>query len=140
MLALADGLYAPAGLREAREAAGLSQTEVARAMKQAGYGWHQTTVGKVEMGQRSLSLEEAVALGRIVGLEAADVIAAVSAPGDAADDALRYARVMFSVADRRLSQLEQELAAARALRDERLRIMMGLEAAAEARKAEGPSA
>lgn len=56
-------------LRTLREAAGLSQQDVATRMP----GWHQTPVSKVEAGQRPLWLREAVELARSLGTTVADL-------------------------------------------------------------------
>ena len=47
----------------ARIKTGLSQAAVAEWMTERGFAWHQTTVAKVEAGERPLRLSEAVALG-----------------------------------------------------------------------------
>lgn len=58
-----------AALKARRTAAGISQQHVAMTMAML-YGhtnWHQTTVAKVEAGEREVRLAEAVALAQIVG-------------------------------------------------------------------------
>lgn len=52
--------------KETRERVGLSQVEVAQAMQEAGFDFHQQTVYKVETGQRRITIGEAVELSRIV--------------------------------------------------------------------------
>lgn len=60
--------------RAARLAAGHSQAWVAAEMTAAGAtAWRQTTVGKVEAGQRALTLDEAYALGGLLGVPVAPV-------------------------------------------------------------------
>jgi transcriptional regulator with XRE-family HTH domain len=54
-------------LRTARTQAGLSQQKVADAMTAQGLGFFQTTVAKIEQGQRPLRLDEAAALTRLFG-------------------------------------------------------------------------
>ena len=54
-------------LKDMRAAAGLSQEEVAEAMRNAGYTYfRQTTVSKIERGDRRLLLDESVDLLGIV--------------------------------------------------------------------------
>ena len=56
-------------VRELRELRGLPQQHVAMVMTLTkGYRWHQTVVAKVERGERSLKLSEAVALADILGV------------------------------------------------------------------------
>ena len=55
------------GLGDFRRTAGLSQESVAEAMRRAGYTYfRQTTVSKIERGERRLLLSEACDLVRIV--------------------------------------------------------------------------
>lgn len=54
---------------EARKAQRISQADVAQRMVEAGHGWHQTTVTKVEAGERRLLLSEAFALARVLGVD-----------------------------------------------------------------------
>lgn len=49
-----------------REQAGLSQKELAAAVKKAGPRWSQATVWSVESGERPLRLTEALLLGNIL--------------------------------------------------------------------------
>lgn len=119
-----------ARLREARETAGLSQSEVARAMQNEGFRWYQQTIAKVELGQRSLKIGEALALAGIIGLDPADVVedaAAVADPGIERAGELRYARVMHAIATRRVRELEQELEVARGELEQRAAILRRLE-------------
>lgn len=64
-------------IREQREAAGLSQTLVARLV---GPGWHQATVWETESGRRPLRFKEAVILASIIGFNIADLAATVEVP------------------------------------------------------------
>jgi transcriptional regulator with XRE-family HTH domain len=56
-----------ANLRDAREAAGLSQAEVAEQMNELGMGFRftQQVVGKIEAGKRPLRLREALMLASV---------------------------------------------------------------------------
>lgn len=53
-------------LQRIREEAGLSQKQLAAAVKKAGPRWSQTTVWAVEAGERPLRLTEALLLGNIL--------------------------------------------------------------------------
>lgn len=57
-----------ANLRLRREAAGLSQEELAERMTERGFGFSQATVWKIEQGKRPVKLSEAVALGDALGM------------------------------------------------------------------------
>lgn len=61
-----DAAFAEA-LREARIGARLSQDDVAEQMTERGYEFHQTTIGKIERGNRRVTVGEAVELADIVG-------------------------------------------------------------------------
>jgi len=56
------------GFREARIAAGLSQEKVADEMRALGFDMSQPVVGKLERGDRKVSIGEAEALASIVGV------------------------------------------------------------------------
>jgi len=60
--------YVAVNVRELRERRGLSQGELARRMIDQGFGFTQATVWKIEAGQRSVKVGEAVALGRALEL------------------------------------------------------------------------
>ena len=47
-----------------RELLTLSQTAIAKTMREHGHAWHQQTVARVESGDRPLRLSEAVSLAR----------------------------------------------------------------------------
>ncbi|MGV3616693.1 MAG: helix-turn-helix domain-containing protein [Fimbriimonas sp.] len=51
-------------IRKAREAAGLSQREVAKRL-----GFHPTVFGKIERGERVLDVVEFVALAKALGID-----------------------------------------------------------------------
>lgn len=55
-----------AAVRRHRERLGMSQTELARRMKQQGLPWHQVTVARTESVERPLRLDEAVILAGIL--------------------------------------------------------------------------
>ncbi|MFG1844896.1 helix-turn-helix domain-containing protein [Micromonospora carbonacea] len=54
-------------LRLRRRMMGWSQQRLTDEMAKRGYPWHQTTVAKVEAGERRLSLGEATVLARVLG-------------------------------------------------------------------------
>ncbi len=56
-----------ARVRAARERLGLSQQAISDGMRSYGVAWYQTTVGKVESGERPAKLSEAVALAFMLG-------------------------------------------------------------------------
>jgi transcriptional regulator with XRE-family HTH domain len=56
-------------IREAREASGLSQSQLAAFMAGYGFPWRQQTVTCAENGERSVSIGEAVALAVILHLD-----------------------------------------------------------------------
>ncbi len=53
-------------LRAARERAGLSQEDLAQRMREAGFKFHQQTIGRIEAKERSVRVGEALAFARIV--------------------------------------------------------------------------
>ncbi|MGH3370818.1 MAG: helix-turn-helix domain-containing protein [Nocardioidaceae bacterium] len=54
---------------EQRKNLGMSQTDVAKAMHNLGFRWHQVTVGRVESGVRPLRLDEGFALAGLFGID-----------------------------------------------------------------------
>lgn len=56
-------------MRERREAKGWSQTEMARRLAEEGLKFHQTTVQRVEIGQRPLKLTEAMVIANVLGVK-----------------------------------------------------------------------
>lgn len=63
-----------AAIRKKREELGWSQQELAEALKDAGVSWHQTTVAKVERGERPLKMTEAVAVAYALGMVKLDEV------------------------------------------------------------------
>lgn len=49
-----------------RDARGITQAELADAMREAGFPFHQQTVLKIEQGTRKITLDEAVEISRIL--------------------------------------------------------------------------
>ena len=56
-------------LAVAREAAGLSQKQLAEAMREAGISWSQAVVSKVENGNRALRAAEVSVLSELIGFK-----------------------------------------------------------------------
>jgi len=75
------GRSVAANLRVYREAAGLSQGELALRMADWGFGFSQATVWKVEQGRRPVRVSEAAALADVLGLPS--WVALTAAPGSA---------------------------------------------------------
>lgn len=70
-----------ATLTEARKAAGISQSELAERLH-----CHQSMIARIESGERRIDVVELIVITRAVGIDAAKVVASVSA---AVDDDLR---------------------------------------------------
>lgn len=62
-------------MRQERERRGLPQQHVATTMTVLfGHRWHQTTVAKVELGERPAKLSEALAVAHILGVSLESLI------------------------------------------------------------------
>lgn len=84
----AHGFYKRYGLavRDAREALGWSQNELARLLSaEFGEPFYQTTIARIESGSRPVRLDEARALNAVLGLNVGGV--AISLDGSASTDA-----------------------------------------------------
>lgn len=68
-----DAIFAQR-VRVLREAAQLTQRQVADKMTFAGYRMHQTTIAKIEAGERPVYVGEAVALAGVLGVGIGDLI------------------------------------------------------------------
>jgi transcriptional regulator with XRE-family HTH domain len=55
-------------MKRARESQDVSQTDLARQMKDRGFGFHQQTVQRVESGDRPVRLNEAYAIAEILDM------------------------------------------------------------------------
>jgi transcriptional regulator with XRE-family HTH domain len=55
-------------LRRLREEADMTQAELAQAMTERGWPWHQSTVARVESGRQSVRFSEAEVLAKILGV------------------------------------------------------------------------
>jgi transcriptional regulator with XRE-family HTH domain len=60
--------YLPENLRALREQKATSQAALAKAMKDRGWPWHQTTVARVEGGRQPVGFGEVVDLAQILGV------------------------------------------------------------------------
>jgi transcriptional regulator with XRE-family HTH domain len=96
-------------LRALREAAGLSQGQLAQRMTDAGFSMHQTTIGKIELNERDVSVNEAVALASVLGVALADLLADPELDAEAADLQAELQRVTTQ-----RMELERERAGLRA--------------------------
>jgi transcriptional regulator with XRE-family HTH domain len=56
-----------ANLRRLREAANVTQVELAKVMTNLGWQWHQSTVARVEAGQQAVRFAEAEAVVQVLG-------------------------------------------------------------------------
>lgn len=61
-------------LRYLREEAGLTQRQLADVMRGAGYKMHQTTVAKIEAGERAVSVDEAAQLAKVLRIDLTQMI------------------------------------------------------------------
>lgn len=99
-------------IRRLREAAGLSQTELARAvaleMGKLEHEFHPTTLAKVERGTRPTPLDEAAAIARIFGLSLDRLVVDPSASNH--ESAGRQQRLLLATSE--LHEAQRELHAA----------------------------
>jgi transcriptional regulator with XRE-family HTH domain len=61
-------------VRVLRDTAKMTQRQLADAMTAAGHRMHQTTIAKIEAGERPVQVGEAVALARVIGVGLDDLI------------------------------------------------------------------
>jgi transcriptional regulator with XRE-family HTH domain len=108
-----------ANIRRFRKAAAMSQAELAHELTAHGFSWVQQTVVRVENGSQPLKLEEAVAVGKALGVDVSvlsqsaenEEIAAAVADLRAAIEGLTHSR-------RRIADLEEEVRHFEGLRGE----------------------
>lgn len=72
-------------VKTARENAGLSQEALAQGMREMGHRFHQQTIGKIEAGDRHVSISEGLALARVLGTN----IEMLTRPAEHTADAFR---------------------------------------------------
>lgn len=90
-------------IREKRDAAGLSQTELALEMGvRTGGKFYQTTIGRIENGERSVSLTEAAVLSRLLSVPVS-TLANYAAPLTV-EDILRDAKDLIGQAQIHIKQ------------------------------------
>lgn len=97
-------------VRQRRTALGWSQQRLTDELVKLGYPWHQTTVAKVEAGQRRLSLGEATALARVLGGSLAEMASESVADMDTRIRDLRHQERILM--ERELEDIEKALSAA----------------------------
>src|ERR1700722_2997434 len=61
-------------LRAVREASGMTQQQLADAMASTGNKIHRSTIGKIESGDRPVTIGEAVQLAGILGVDLAELV------------------------------------------------------------------
>jgi transcriptional regulator with XRE-family HTH domain len=61
-------------LKLTRERLGESQTGLAKKMADLGFPWHQTTVSRIEVGERPVQLVEALALAKVMDVNVGDML------------------------------------------------------------------
>ncbi|MCX5419949.1 helix-turn-helix transcriptional regulator [Streptomyces sp. NBC_00078] len=61
-------------IRDLREQAGLSTTEVARRLTEAGRPTHQTTMTRLESGNRAITVDDVAALAAVLGVRPAALL------------------------------------------------------------------
>jgi transcriptional regulator with XRE-family HTH domain len=61
-------------LRYLREEAGLTQQQLADVMREAGAKMHRSTIGKIEAGERVVSIGEAAQFADILGIDLRELI------------------------------------------------------------------
>jgi transcriptional regulator with XRE-family HTH domain len=86
-------------LRAVREASGMTQQELADAMAATGNKIHRSTIGKIESGDRPVTIGEAVQLAGILGVGLAELVT------DTGQDEAHRARVEAQVKVRHLQHL-----------------------------------
>lgn len=87
-------------LRTAREAAGLSQGQVARRL-----GLHRPTISEIEAGRRRVSVEELDAISHLYGVESAWILRGRAPRVSESDKIMLAARQLSELKDRDLERL-----------------------------------
>lgn len=88
-----------------REALGLSQSEVARRAKAKGLNIWQSAIGRIETGERQVTLNEALTLAAVVEADPMQMAAYHSAEQDEIDLALRSMMTALNVAQTSLETI-----------------------------------
>lgn len=103
-------------LRALREVAQLTQRQLADQMTVAGYRMHQTTIAKIEAGDRPVVIGEAVCFASIIGVDLADLVKE-PVPVEPVDDA-ELAKAMELLASCEQKAVEAQVRVERAQRVE----------------------
>ncbi|MFF0770920.1 helix-turn-helix domain-containing protein [Nonomuraea wenchangensis] len=109
-----EGMFA-ANMRAVRQQRGWSQHELGTRLVEAGMSLHQSTIARIESGQRPVRLNEAVAMARALGVGLADLLAPMSDSPESRKTALRK-EIEDLAAERRA--IHDHLGAARAFEQE----------------------
>ena len=98
-----------ANLVRLREGAGMTQTDLARALRDYGLAFHQQTVQRIEAGDRPLRLNEAIAVSKIFQQSLEGMTQSLDHEAEVTD----FLRAECVVADtgKRLSRLKDEVQA-----------------------------
>lgn len=96
-------------IRLAREELDMSQEDLALRMGDYGFSWSKTTVWKTETARRPIRVNEAAAIGEVLGVHVAKLI------GDARDNWAEHAQLLRLLArvnwvERRIREAETEVA------------------------------
>jgi transcriptional regulator with XRE-family HTH domain len=116
-------------LRYLREQAGLTQQQLADVMREAGSRMHRSTIGKIEAGERVVSVGEAAQFARVLGIDLTQLISAghgrlvtaqlkVRSLEHQAEEYARRLREAQVLADDALARLKDARAELRKLEDE----------------------
>lgn len=116
-----------AALKREREHRNLSQQALARRMRDLGFAWHPSTVGKIETRSRGVSIGEALALAAAVEVPVERLTIPDAASVDAVAARVRgYARWSIGALERAMQAVEAVSASVSALREE-LDILKGFD-------------
>jgi len=99
---ISDAIFARR-LREVREAIGLTQQQLADPMASTGNKIHRSTIGKIENGDRPVTVGEAVQIAGILDVDLADLLTE-----PATDLDVQEARMALEAAERQLRHLRYE--------------------------------
>jgi transcriptional regulator with XRE-family HTH domain len=95
-------------VRLLRQERGLSQDDLAAAMRAEGFDWHQTTTSKTEAAQRPIRLNEAKALADILRMRLSAMLRGIDADYLDLQKRLEAAQLAKARADQDIQRLEVE--------------------------------
>lgn len=104
-----DGVLARR-VRALRETSDLTQREIADKMTAAGYRMHQTTIAKIESGERPVYVGEAVALAGILGVSLEQLL---TEPPEGLERNLAEAQIEYAALDHQRARIQERLNEAR---------------------------